>query len=113
VKAGNEKPVERKNRELNIANPSNLIYKGSVAEYQIKGFKLSQLDSLKVSLRITNSINDFRARVELYDYKQTESVSRKASKLLEVEESQLIEKETKPINHTFRRISRNIPGQRK
>jgi DNA primase len=92
VKAGNEKPVERKNRELNIANPSNLIYKGSVAEYQIKGFKLSQLDSLKVSLRITNSINDFRARVELYDYKQTESVSRKASKLLEVEESQ-IEKE--------------------
>jgi DNA primase/energy-coupling factor transporter ATP-binding protein EcfA2 len=91
----NEIPTERKNQsttELNTKNPSNLIYKGQSAEYQIKGFKLSQLDSLKVSLRITNGVNDFRAKAELYEHKQTEAVSRKASELLELDQSQ-IEKE--------------------
>jgi DNA primase/energy-coupling factor transporter ATP-binding protein EcfA2 len=77
------------NTELNTTNPSNLIYKGSAAEYQIKGFKLSQLDSLKVSLLITRNGQDFRAKTELYEYKQTNAVSQKASKILEVEESQI------------------------
>jgi len=91
----NEKSVEKENQpiqpttELNTSNPSNLIYKGSAAEYQIKGFKLSQLDSLKVSLQITNNGQDFRAKTELYEYKQTNTVSQKASKILEVEESQI------------------------
>jgi DNA primase len=80
---------QRKNTELNTSNPSNLIYKGSAAEYQIKGFKLSQLDSLKVSLQITKNGLDFRAKTELYEYKQTNAVSQKASKILEIEESQI------------------------
>ena len=86
------KSVEKEKQELDTSNPSNLIYKGQSAEYQIKGFKLSQLDSLKVSLRITNGAADFRSKVELYEHKQTTAVSQKAAKILELEESQ-IEKE--------------------
>jgi len=95
--AGNKKSsIENKKSELNTTNPANLIYKGSAAPngsgqatYQIKGFKLSQLDSLKVSLLITKNGQDFRAKTELYEYKQTNTVSQKASKILEVEESQI------------------------
>jgi len=94
-KETNEKSVEKKNQpkqELDTSNPSNLIYKGQAAEYQIKGFKISQLDSLKVSLRITNGANDFRSKTELYEHKQTTSVSQKAAKIFDVEADQ-IEKE--------------------
>lgn len=91
----NEKSVEKKNQpiqpkqELDTSNPANLIYKSSVAQYQIKGFKLSQLDSLKVSLQITKNGRDFRAKAELYEYKQTNTVSQKASELLEVDQAQI------------------------
>lgn len=98
----NEKPTESTERkkpekpqqkqELDTTNPSNLIYKGQAAAYQVKGFKITQLDSLKVSLQILRNGHDFRARVELYDYKQTGTASQKASKILDVE-SELIEKD--------------------
>ncbi len=91
-KETNEKPVENKKSELGTSNPANLIYKGQSAEYQIKGFKRSQLDSLKVSLRITNGTADFRSKVELYDYKQTGTASQKASEILNTE-PELIEKD--------------------
>jgi len=84
-----EKPTKS---ELDSSNPSNLIYKGQAAEYQIKGFKITQLDSLKVSLQILKNDHDFRARIELYDYKQTGTASQKASKILDTE-SELIEKD--------------------
>lgn len=93
----NEKSVERKNQsketeatnELNTINPSNLIYKGQSAEYQIKGFKLSQLDSLKVSLLITRNGQDFRAKTELYEYRHTQGVSQKAATLLDLDAAQI------------------------
>jgi len=37
---------------LNTANPYNLKYQGSEANYQIKGFRTDQLDSLKITLQI-------------------------------------------------------------
>jgi len=37
---------------LNTANPYNLKYQGNEAMYQIKGFKIEQLDSLKITLQI-------------------------------------------------------------
>jgi len=80
-----EKPTQS---ELDSTNPANLIYRGDTAEYQIKGFKLSQLDSLKVSLRITNGTTDVRSKVELYEHKQTTSVSQKAAKIFDVEPDQ-------------------------
>ena len=85
-----EKPQQK--QELDTTNPSNLIYKGQAAEYQIKGFKITQLDSLKVSLQILRNGHDFRARIELYDYKQTGTASQKASKIL-ITDSELIEKD--------------------
>lgn len=38
---------------LNTNNPYNLKYQGNEAQYQIKGFKIEQLDSLKITLQIT------------------------------------------------------------
>jgi DNA primase len=84
-----EKPTKS---ELDSTNPANLIYKGQPAEYQIKGFKITQLDSLKVSLQILRNGHDFRARIELYDYKHTQGVSQKSAKVLDVE-PELIEKD--------------------
>lgn len=37
---------------LNTNNPYNLKYQGNEASYQIKGFRIDQLDSLKVTLQI-------------------------------------------------------------
>lgn len=37
---------------LDTNNPYNLKYKGKAANYQIKGFKLQQLDSLKITLQL-------------------------------------------------------------
>ncbi len=95
--AGNKKSsIENKKleskQELDTTNPANLIYRGQAAQYQVKGFKPSQLDSLKVSLQILKNGHDFRARVELYDYKHTQGVSQKAAKIFDVEPDQ-IEKE--------------------
>ncbi len=94
-----ERSVERKKLEnpqhgqaLDTTNPANLIYRGGAAEYQIKGFKRSQLDSLKVSLQIIKDGRDFRAKVELYDYKHTQGVSQKAAKIFDTE-PELIEKD--------------------
>ncbi|MEM6696842.1 MAG: CHC2 zinc finger domain-containing protein [Bacteroidota bacterium] len=38
---------------LDTNNPYNLKYKGIAANYQIKGFKINQLDSLKITLQVS------------------------------------------------------------
>jgi len=45
-----EKEVQVKGLDTN--NPYNIKYQGQQANYQIKGFKISQLDSLKITLQI-------------------------------------------------------------
>ena len=45
-----EKPIKM---GLDTNNPYNLKYKGNEANYQIKGFKINQMDSLKITLNIT------------------------------------------------------------
>lgn len=40
------------NTGLNTNNPYNLKYTGNIADYQIKGFKIHQLDSLKITLKV-------------------------------------------------------------
>ena len=37
---------------LDVNNPYNLKYQGNAANYQIKGFKVNQLDSLKITLQV-------------------------------------------------------------
>ena len=46
----NEKPIAK---GLDTSNPYNLKYSSNIASYQIKGFKISQPDSLKITLQIT------------------------------------------------------------
>ena len=45
-----EKPITK---GLDTSNPYNLKYSSSIANYQIKGFRISQPDSLKITLQIT------------------------------------------------------------
>lgn len=82
-----QKVSEPKTEKLNTTNPSNIKYSpyGSELEYQIKGFKITQLDSLKISLQIIREGRDFRTRIELYEHKQTTAVSQKAAEVLKAE----------------------------
>lgn len=48
-----QEEAETKTSGLNTANPYNLKYQGNEANYQIKGFRVEQLDSLKITLQIT------------------------------------------------------------
>jgi len=43
---------ERMKNGLDTNNPYNLKYSGKEAKYQIKGFKINQMDSLKITLQI-------------------------------------------------------------
>ncbi len=45
--------VEESQNGLDTDNPYNLKYNGKEAKYQIKGFKINQMDSLKITLQIT------------------------------------------------------------
>lgn len=55
-----EKPTEEPPKAeevktgLDTNNPYNLKYQGNEANYQIKGFNINQLDSLKITLQITS-----------------------------------------------------------
>jgi len=91
---GSESSVEKKEvlpKGLDTSNPQNIIYTGT-AQYQIKGFKITALDSLKISLQIIHEGHDFRTRIELYEYKQTAAVSQKAGEILDLDAA-LIEKD--------------------
>lgn len=48
-----QEEAEQPTTGLNTNNPYNLKYKGNEASYQIKGFRVEQLDSLKITLQIT------------------------------------------------------------
>lgn len=48
--------IETNTTGLNTNNPYNLKYQGNEAMYQIKGFRVEQMDSLKITLQI--QIND-------------------------------------------------------
>ena len=54
VEIKQELPIKRK-RGLDTSNPYNLIFEGRAAKYQIKGFRISQPDSLKVTIQIARS----------------------------------------------------------
>ena len=47
-----QEEAEQPTTGLNTANPYNLKYQGNEANYQIKGFRVEQLDSLKITLQI-------------------------------------------------------------
>jgi DNA primase len=73
-----EKAIETapktKHQEFNKTNPNNLIYKGIGADYTIKGGIKGGLESLKVSLQIIKNKQDYRSKIDLYEYKQVQSL---------------------------------------
>ena len=54
VEVKQELPIKRK-RGLDTSNPYSLVFEGRAAKYQIKGFRISQPDSLKVTIQIVRS----------------------------------------------------------
>ncbi len=69
---------------LNTTNPHNIIYPTDTAIYYIKGGIRKDLDSLKVSLVIEalESKQKSRNKLDLYEDKQTEKISREAGEKL-------------------------------
>jgi len=55
VETAAEPPKASVQNGLDTNNPYNLKYTGKEAKYQIKGFKINQLDSLKITLQIAVS----------------------------------------------------------
>ncbi len=90
VKSDEKEKVPEINSQLDTTNPYNIKYTAA-ADYYIKGGVKGSLDSLKVSLQIVHRATrqDYRAKADLYEYKQIEAVSQKASEALNLSEEQL------------------------
>ena len=68
---------------LNTNNPHNLHYTGTQANYFIKGFRIDQLDSLKVTLQTKLEHLFYSSKLDLYEHKQLETYAKStADKLL-------------------------------
>lgn len=93
----NENPIEKEKSEieiqepiqaeqknvLNTNNPHNLHYTGTEANYFIKGFRIDQLDSLKVTLQTKLDYLFYSSKLDLYEHKQLETYAKAtADKLL-------------------------------
>ena len=77
--------TEKENSQLDVNNPYNLKYQGNEAFYQIKGFRVEQPDSLKITLQIApinRTSNQLTTKLDLYEYKQVESTCRLAAEKL-------------------------------
>ena len=81
-----EKPVNnhKPSHGLNILNPNKISYATGTAIYHIKGGLRKELDSLRVSLVIENPTTTIKSRskLDLYEDKQVEKLSREASEKL-------------------------------
>lgn len=47
-----EQPLQQQINGLNASNPYNITYQGKEAMYHIKGFRVDQMDSLKITIQI-------------------------------------------------------------
>jgi DNA primase len=80
-----QKPSERKRvTGLNIQSANKISYTTNTAIYHIKGGLRKELDSLRVSLVIENPTTTIKSRskLDLYEDKQVEKLSREASEKL-------------------------------
>jgi energy-coupling factor transporter ATP-binding protein EcfA2 len=70
-----QEPIKKEEPQtigLNTNNPYNLKYQGNEARYQIKGFKINQLDSLKITLQIRDNKGSLTLKLDLYEFNQVE-----------------------------------------
>ncbi len=86
--------------DFDSSNPKNLHCKGKAAEYYIKGGIKNGLDSMKIALQIINDENeDYRSKLDLYEYKQVSAVAKIAAEKLQISESQIEKDLSKLTNH--------------
>ncbi len=78
-------------QQLHTENPNNLIYKGLSGEYHIKGGIKGNLDSLKISVQLINKdqAQDYRSKLDLYEYKQVQSFCELAGQRLNLRSDEL------------------------
>ena len=91
------------------SNPKNLHYKGKAAEYYIKGGIKNGLDAMKVSLQILNVEDpgrsggnqgeDYRSKLDLYEYKQVSAVAKIAAEKLNINQDQIEKDLSKLTTH--------------
>jgi DNA primase catalytic core len=84
-KKENKKPqIIQELKGLITSNPNNITYSTETATYYIKGGIRRDLDSLKVTLVIEHPENKAKSRnkLDLYEDKQTEKISREAAEKL-------------------------------
>lgn len=79
---------------FDTTNPQCIRYTGQAAKYSIRGANKPQLDSLKISLQIIHpeTEQDYRTKLDLYEYKQVNSTAQAAAKHLALR-NDLIEKD--------------------
>jgi len=76
--------------DFDTSNPKNLHYKGKAAEYYVKGGIKNGLDSMKIALQIINDQGeDYRSKLDLYEYKKVSAVAKIAAEKLQVSQDQL------------------------
>lgn len=96
----NKTPTENKNPApakpepktlplLNTQNPYRIIYQTQTARYAVLGGIGKQADSLKVTLVIESGAQKSRTKLDLYEDKQVEKVSREAAEKLNLRADQL------------------------
>ncbi len=82
------------------SNPKNLHYKGKTAQYYIKGGIKNSLDSMKIALQILKeSGEDYRSKLDLYEYKQVSAVAKIAAEKLQLSEAQIEKDLSKLTSH--------------
>lgn len=97
--AEKEKPNEP---QLKIINPFHLLYNGAAAVYSIKGNQwLKQpLEFMKIAIQLINTQTkeDYRSKVDLYEYKQLHALAQQASEKLNIK-AELAEKDLSTLTH--------------
>ena len=81
-----EKTFNSELSTLNCKNPNNITYQSETAAYYIKGGIRRDLDSLRVTLVVEHLENKAKSRnkLDLYEDKQTEKISREAAEKLQL-----------------------------
>jgi len=80
------KPERKIPGKFDSSNPLRLVYKTVIATYYVKGGLRNETDSMRVSLDIEHPDNGRKSRVklDLYEDKQVEKISREAAEKLEI-----------------------------
>lgn len=78
---------------LNTNNPYNIKYTGIEANYEVKGFNIQQIDSLKITLRVLQKgethTRSLTVKLDLYEFNQVEKSCKLASEKLDLQKDAL------------------------